>query len=149
MTRRKALYTALSVVLGLIVIGAAIAVGLAMASPPRETFTEFYLLGPGGKAAGYPTSSVAGSELTVTYGIVSHEQEATTYHIEVETGGSVIASDGPVVLAPGEKYESPLAFTPDAAGSHQKVTFLLYREGEASAYRSVYLLVDVVIPNGG
>jgi uncharacterized membrane protein len=142
-TGRKALYTALSVILGLIVLGAAVAVGLAEASPPRETFTEFYLLGPGGKAAGYPAESVVGNELTVTAGIVSHEREVTAYRIDVEAGGPVIASAGPIVLAPQEKHESPLAFTMDTPGSRRKVTFLLYREGDDTAYRSVYLRIDV------
>jgi uncharacterized membrane protein len=144
MTGRERLNRALAIFLGLLVLGAAVAVVLVVAFPaPPEPYTEFYILGPGGKAAGYPSEFTAGSEQTVIVGIVSHEQEATSYRVDVEVGGSVIAKAGPIVLAPLEKYERPLVFKLDTAGSRQRVTFLLYKEGEAESYRSLYLWVDV------
>jgi len=144
MTGRERLYRVLAIFLGLLVLGAAVAVVLTVAfPPPPEPYTEFYILGPGGKAAGYPSEFAMGSEQTVIVGIVSHEREATTYRVDVEAGGPVIDRNGSFVLAPFEKYEQPLVFTLDTAGSRQQVTFLLYKEGEAEAYRSLYLWVDV------
>ena len=144
MTGRERLYRVLAIFLGLLVLAAAVAVVLAVAFPaPPEPYTEFYILGPGGKAAGYPSGFPAGSEQSVIVGIVSHEREATTYRVDVEAGGPVIAKAGPIVLAPLEKYEQPLAFKLDTAGSRQRVTFLLYKEGETESYRSLYLWVDV------
>lgn len=147
MIRRKRLYAVLSVLLGLLVVGGAVAVTVTTLSPaPGEPYTEFYLLGPGGMAAGYPSAVTAGEEQTVTIGIVSHEPNITTYRVEVEAGGQVIARAGPLVIAPLDRYEQPLGFTLDAAGDGQKVTFLLYREGQPDAYRSVYILIDVYQP---
>jgi uncharacterized membrane protein len=146
MISRKRLSAALTIILGLLVLGAAAAVAVVLAGPslaPEEPFTEFYILGQGGKAAGYPTEFDAGSEQTVIVGIVSHEAEVITYRVEVNAGGPVIAAAGPVVLAPQEKHEGPLSFTLENAGSRQQVMFLLYREGEPGAYRSLDLWVDV------
>jgi uncharacterized membrane protein len=147
MINRKRLYRALTIFLGLLVLGAAVAVVITVVFPaPEEAFTEFYILGPGGKAAGYPSDFTAGSEQTLIIGIVSHEREANTYRVDVEAGGSVLTTAGPIVLTPGGKYEQPLNFTMSSAGNRQQVTFLLYKEGEAGAYRSLHLWVDVSPP---
>jgi uncharacterized membrane protein len=144
MTGREKLYRALAIFLGLLVIAALIAVVVTVAFPPSpEPYTEFYILGPGGKATGYPSQFPAGSEQTVIVGIVSHEPEAATYRVEVGAGGPVIARAGPVVLAPLEKWEQPLVFRVDTAGDRQRVTFLLHKDGEAEVYRSLFLLVNV------
>jgi uncharacterized membrane protein len=50
---------------------------------PGEAFTEFYILGPGGKAAGYPTTLTAGENGTVVIGIVNHEHRNVTYHVQI------------------------------------------------------------------
>ncbi|WP_297437268.1 DUF1616 domain-containing protein [Thermococcus sp.] len=50
---------------------------------PGEAFTEFYILGPGGKAAGYPTSLTVGENGTVIIGIVNHEHHNVTYQVQV------------------------------------------------------------------
>jgi len=39
----------------------------------QEPFTEFYILGPEGKADNYPTDYVLGENGTVIVGIVNHE----------------------------------------------------------------------------
>lgn len=44
-----------------------------------ESFTEFYVLGPGGKAEGYPSEAKAGENATVILGVVNHEGEDTAY----------------------------------------------------------------------
>ena len=58
---------------------------------PREgeRFTEFYILGPKGKASDYPTEFMAGTPQTVIIGIGNHEYRDITYTVEtfaVESG---------------------------------------------------------------
>jgi uncharacterized membrane protein len=147
MTTRKRLNSVLAVFLGLVLVGAVVAVVLMVVSPaPPEPYTEFYLLGTGGKAAGYPSEFAAGEEQSVTVGIISHERESATFRVEARAGEYLLGSVGPVYLAPLEKFERPLAFTLDSAGSRQEVAFLLYKEGEAGVYRSLDLWVDVSPP---
>ncbi len=50
---------------------------------PGEAFTEFYILGPGGKAAGYPTNLTARENGTVIIGIVNHEHRNVTYYVQI------------------------------------------------------------------
>ncbi len=48
-----------------------------------EKFTEFYILGPSGKAAGYPRVLRVGENGTVIIGIVNHEGRVVNYTVEV------------------------------------------------------------------
>ncbi|NJE05677.1 DUF1616 domain-containing protein [Thermococcus sp. M36] len=50
---------------------------------PGEAFTEFYILGPEGKAADYPTELKAGQDGTVIIGIVNHEHRNVTYYVQI------------------------------------------------------------------
>jgi uncharacterized membrane protein len=50
---------------------------------PGEAFTEFYILGPGGKAADYPTKLKVGQEGKVIIGIVNHEHRNMTYYVQI------------------------------------------------------------------
>ena len=147
MNGRKRLSKALTIIFGLIVLGLVVAVVVTRVFPaPEEAYTEFYILGPGGKAVGYPFEFTAGDEQSVIIGIISHERDRKTYRVDVEAGGTILAAAGPFVLDHLEKYEEPIVFTVNSAGSQQQVTFLLYKEGETEAYRSLYLPVDVSPP---
>lgn len=48
-----------------------------------ETFTEFYLLGPLGKAEGYPRNLSTQQEASVIIGVANHEQRLINYTIEI------------------------------------------------------------------
>lgn len=48
-----------------------------------ERFTEFYILGPSGKAEGYPRVLRAGERASVIIGIVNHEYRTVNYTVEV------------------------------------------------------------------
>jgi uncharacterized membrane protein len=48
-----------------------------------ETFTEFYLLGPTGKAEGYPRNLTTNENATVIIGVVNHEHQLINYTIEI------------------------------------------------------------------
>jgi len=50
---------------------------------PGERFTEFYILGPEGKAANYPTNLRVGQNGTVTIGIANHEGRNVTYYVQI------------------------------------------------------------------
>jgi len=55
-----------------------------------EKFTEFYILGPGGKAEDYPTALKAGETGTVTIGVVNHEYRDMDYTLDVLLGNESI-----------------------------------------------------------
>lgn len=48
-----------------------------------ETFTELYLLGPTGKAAGYPHNLTINETTTITIGVTNYENRQINYTIEV------------------------------------------------------------------
>ncbi|WP_342677768.1 DUF1616 domain-containing protein [Methanofollis sp. UBA420] len=74
----------LSIILVLAIL-LAIATTLYVLAVPKEGehFTEFYILGPGGKATDYPTAFAAGSNQSVIIGIGNHEYRDITYTVEV------------------------------------------------------------------
>ncbi|HOI13739.1 MAG TPA: DUF1616 domain-containing protein [Methanoculleus sp.] len=55
---------------------------IAVVPKEGEKFTEFYILGPKGKAADYPTEFMAGTPQTVIIGIGNHEYRDITYTVE-------------------------------------------------------------------
>lgn len=141
----------------LLAVLAAIAgvVYIVVAGPKTETaFTEFYLLGSGGKAYDYPKVIALGQQTTVTAGIVSHEREESNYTIRVSVAGVSLGEVGPMTLKPEEKWQNNVTFLMREAGAQQKVEFLLYKQlargqdvpvrGDGSPYLSLHLFVDVV-----
>lgn len=119
-------------------------VGYVIAAPKvGEKFTELYILGSENKAEGYPEELVVGEEVNVTVGIINREYEVVSYRLEVEIDGVKSGEAGTVVLDHNEKWEGIASFTPRKSGRSQKVEFLLYRQGQSEAYRSVYLWVNV------
>lgn len=136
---------ALTVALILSILGALGTLGYVIAKPKvGEKFTEFYILGPYGKAADYPRRLRVGQEGKVILGIVNHEYKDTKYRVEIKIAGKKIKELGPIVLANKEKWERMITFAPTEAGENQKVEFLLYKDNEDTVYLSLHLWVDVV-----
>lgn len=135
----------LSIVLVLVIVGALGALGYVIVTPKvGETFTEFYILGPEGEAADYPTELEVGEEGKVVLGIVNHEGEDVRYRVEVVTGGENSPEPVPVALGNEEIWEGEVAFVMEIPGDGQKVEFLLYRENEAEPLlEPLYLWVNV------
>lgn len=137
-------------VLSIILIGAilgALGTLVYVITTPKvsEKFTEFYILGLGGKATDYPAEITVGEEGRVIIGIVNHEHEAVSYRVEVKINGVSNNDVGPVVLDDEGKWEEIVGFTPDAAEYGQKVEFLLYKDAEPEPYcNPLRLWVDVV-----
>ncbi|SFG22048.1 Uncharacterized membrane protein [Desulfotomaculum arcticum] len=116
-----------------------------VATTPKvgEKFTEFYILGPGGKAEGYPRDMKTGEEKEVILGTVNHEHRPVSYTAEVRVNGYVKKRLGPFELNHEGKREETVSFSANEPHENMKVEFLLFKNGESDPYRSLHLWVDV------
>jgi uncharacterized membrane protein len=128
-------------VLLLLVILASVAVLIYVIVTPKqgEKFTEFYILGPGGKADDYPTNLRAGENGTIIVGVVNHEYQTMDYIFKAEYRNKTIEKS--LQLLDNQTFENNFTFT--AAGNQtEKLLLLLYRKDNATeAYRSLHLWV--------
>ncbi len=107
-----------------------------------ETFTEFYLLGPGGTASNYPTNLTVGQNASIIIGIVNHEQQTVDYNLVITSNGNVM-SDQNITLANGNKTEIPYTFSSNTVGT-KEIEFILYKlPDNTTIYRSLHLFVNV------
>lgn len=119
---------------------------LAGNSPTREPFTEFYILGASGKAEGYPDRVIAGKTAEVILGIINHELQHATYTITIRVGDQVQAALGPLSLDDGQKWQHSVRFSPQRAGTHEKIEFFLLKNDNPTPYRSLHLWMKVISP---
>lgn len=153
---------ALTVALSAATVAAAGLVCYAFATTrSAETFTEFYLLGPGGNASGYPTSLNVSQLGAVTLGIGNHEHAKVNYTVRidfVEIRVLYNATAGVnrtvevnrttrdwfnVTLADGQNWTKPYSFRINATGVW-KVQFILLRGVELSSpYRELHIFIRV------
>lgn len=142
----------LSVFLIMAVVGAVVALGHVIATPRvGERFTEFYILGLEGKAEHYPETLKVGEVGRVILGIANHEQEQTSYRVEVRINGEqtklrISNEDRDAVeveVGQEQKWEGAVGFVPWKVGERQKVEFLLYKGVYTEAYLGLQLWVDV------
>ncbi len=136
----RRLYAVLAGALGLALLSA---LTILLLPKPGERFTEFYMLGAQGMAENYPREVSAGQAISVTVGIRNQEGVAASYRVEARDGQGVIGQAGPISLKPGEKFEGALVFTPLQTGNDVLVTFALYRDDQASPYRTLKLWLKV------
>lgn len=74
----------LTVVLVISILSSVIALIYVVAVPRQgESFTEFYILGPGGNATGYPRDLSLGQDASVIIGIANHEHRTVEYTVEL------------------------------------------------------------------
>jgi uncharacterized membrane protein/LysM repeat protein len=109
-----------------------------------EGFSEFYLLGSGGKAGDYPGLVQVGEQATAVLGLVNREGQDTAYHIAIRLDGEITDDLGDLLLEDGERWERRVVLLPGHAGNGQKAEFLLYKDGRSEPYRSLHLWLDVV-----
>jgi uncharacterized membrane protein len=116
-----------------------------LVSTPRagERFTEFYVLGPGGKIEGYPTNLTLGENGTVILGVINHEYEEVNYSITIRLDNETIETIEDIKLAHEEKWEQNYTLVPEKVGGEMKLEFLLYKSEEAEPYRRLYLWITV------
>ncbi|MCS7143416.1 MAG: DUF1616 domain-containing protein [Archaeoglobaceae archaeon] len=71
------------ILLTALIISISVLIYIIMNPKQAESFTEFYLLGPKGKAVDYPTSIFAKQQASLIIGLVNHEQKTVNYTIEI------------------------------------------------------------------
>jgi len=142
----------LSVVLAVALVGAIGILGYVIATPKvGEKFTEFYILGPEGRAGHYPEELRVGEEGRVILGIVNHEQEWASYKVEVWIDGekAKLRIEGEdrdeikVELEHEQEWGRAVGIVPQTTGENQKVEFVLYKDGEPYFEEPPYLRIDV------
>lgn len=106
-----------------------------------EKFTEFYLLGPKGKAADYPREVIPGTPINLIVGIVNHEYSDANYTLKVQVRNSTFL-ERKIMLHDNETWEQPVSFTINNTGTNLKLEFLLFREGMEAPYRETHLWVN-------
>lgn len=116
-----------------------------------EHFTEFYLLGPEGKADNYPTKYILGENGTVIVGVVNHEYSPVNYTMEIKLENkSMFLPENlkHITLAHNETWEETVILTPEFEGKNMKLQFLLFNETDKSVpYRDLHLWIDVNATN--
>ena len=107
-----------------------------------EKFTEFYILGPDGKASNYPTNLTTGQNGSVIIGVVNHEYTTTDYLLLVKVNNSTLQNQT-LTLTSGQKMEIPFNFTAGTSGQ-KKMEFLLYKlPNNETSYRNLHLWLNV------
>jgi uncharacterized membrane protein len=120
----------------------------------QEPFTEFYILGPEGKADNYPTDYVLGENGTVIAGIVNHEHKPVNYTMEVKLENTSLPlppDQQYISLKDNETWEKAVTITPPFEGTDMMLGFSLYKEGEkniveggfCTPYRDLCLEINV------
>jgi len=137
-------------------------IGYLTTNPQRvDQFTEFYVLGPGGKAADYPTELNVSQPGTILVGITNHETAKVNYTIRFDLVGVKLVYNSTsqanetieqnrttwswsnATLGDGQKWIQPYTFRIASVGLW-KVQLLLYKDGDLlSIYSEVHILVQV------
>lgn len=135
---------ALTVILVVTIILSVSALVYVVVTPKQgEKFTEFYILGPNGKAYDYPTSVAPGHNSTVIVGIVNHEYDTVNYTMRMAIQNTTFLNRD-VRLENNQTWERPVSYTLQRVGDNQKLEFLLYKEYNFTApYRDLHLWVNV------
>lgn len=130
------------ILLVLLVLAITSTIYIILNPKPGEAFTEFYVLGPGGEAADYPTNMSTDEEGIVILGIVNHEHETTSYHVIAELQGERIWEEQ-VTLQDKEEWQREFNFTPKETGDHQKLEFKLYKDNTNETPMTLHLWINV------
>ena len=109
----------------------------------EEKFTMLYLLGPNGKAEGYPNESLIDVPLTVTVGIENHELQNIDYILQMKIDGNVIKESNISVKDGGIWRENMTYIRHQLKTGRSKLEFALFKENVTSTpYRSVHLYIE-------
>jgi uncharacterized membrane protein len=135
---------ALTVVLVITILISVCALVYVIVTPKQgEKFTEFYILGPKGKAYDYPTAVVLGQNSTIIVGVVNHEYSRVNYTMNIDFHNTTLLSRE-VKLDHNQTWEQPVSYSLREPGNSQKLEFLLYKDYNFTApYRDLHLWVNV------
>ncbi len=133
-----------SYLLIILIVAAITAVVYITLNPsPGERFTEFYILGPDGKAGDYPTNLTLGENGTVIMGTVNHEGNAADYEVVVRLDNVTLKNET-FKLENKEEKRIPFTFSSNQSGDGQRLEFFLYKLPDTQQpYRALELLVNV------
>lgn len=130
-----------------IILSVAVTAYLIAVPKQGEKFTEFYILGPGGKADNYPTRFSMGDSKQVIVGITNHEYRDVPYDLVISLNDSVLDTrllTERISVADNQTLEKLINITPDRAGTNMELEFLLYADGNmTSPYRECHLWINV------
>ncbi|MGB9927132.1 MAG: DUF1616 domain-containing protein [Methanosarcina sp.] len=112
-----------------------------------EHFTEFYILGPEGKADNYPTQYILGESGTVIMGIVNHEYRPVNYTVQIKLDNKslpVPENQKQIRLGHNETWQEAIKLTPPFEGEDMKLEFQLFNDTDLNnPYRDLHLWIDV------
>ena len=142
---------ALTVILLLAIIASVAALAYVVAVPKQgEKFTEFYILGPNGKAENYPEWFHLGDSKPVIVGVINHEYRDVAYDLVVALNDSNNITQmytDHLTLSDNQTWEKTVPLQPDHTGTNMEVEFLLYADGNTTApYRDLHLWINVTQP---
>lgn len=113
----------------------------------QEPFTEFYILGPEGKADNYTTEYVQGESGTVIIGVANHEHRAVNYTLDVRLENKSLALPENlrhIQLEDNTTLEEPLEIKPSIEGKNMELQFLLFNDTEKEVpYEDLRLWINV------
>ncbi len=134
----------------ILIFSIAIAIGMVVfvITTPKigERFTEFYILGPQGKAENYPSELRYMAPASILVGVVNHEYATVNYTVRFAFDGELL-TDTRFTLEHNKTWERNITFAPDRAGMGIKLAFWLFKEENFSEpYRELHLWVNVSQP---
>ncbi len=109
---------------------------------PNERFTEFYLLGPQGRLENYARQLRPGEEFSVTLVLRNLEDRRMEYRVRVPFDPAVGELRTPVIPDEGT-WARTLRLKAPAGSGETQLSFDLYRPGDSTPYRQLYLRVDL------
>ena len=127
----------------IILIISAISIAIYIVATPNDgdKYTEFYIMGPNGKASDYPTNLTIGQIGKVNIEIINHEYAKINYKLVVKLNNQTLKDEN-ISLTNNGKYENTFNFTAPAV-SNGKLEFLLYKlPDDNNAYRSLQLYIN-------
>jgi len=93
---------------GILILSILLAIGtlIYVITTPKigEKFTEFYILGPDGKADNYPTYLISNIASSVTIGVVNHEYSSINYTLQIDLNRNILTSKE-LTLSHNETWE--------------------------------------------
>lgn len=140
----QALRYGLSLVLGIVLVSAAIGLVVYVVAPITSAppYTELYVLNEEGHAANYTSNLSVGERSTIIVGIENHEHQTETYTLVVERGGETVDKRD-VDVERGATWRGTVTFSFDSPGKQRLQVFLYRGVPSGEPYRDVYLQVRV------
>jgi uncharacterized membrane protein len=81
-----------------------------------ERFSEFYILGPGGKAEDYPNQIELGKAVELIVAIANHERTPTSYRVKVFLNGTEYTEIDAGVIEDQQVFEKAITILPASPG---------------------------------